>query len=82
MAARAVILATTYSRHAPKAQTGLEDNQAIIEQGGAFRLVRHDYHARMSFCRTLLGFKTEKLILGGLAPMSSVVYTFKIRKRG
>ena len=51
MAARAVILATTYSRHAPKAQTGLEDNQAIIEQGGAVRLVRHDYHVRMSFCR-------------------------------
>lgn len=82
MAARAAILAIIYSRHAPKAQTGLEDNQAIIEQGGAFRLVMHGDHVSMSFCRTLLGFKTEKLILGGLTPMSSVVYTFKIRKRG
>lgn len=64
MAARAVILATVYSRHAPKAQNGLEDTPVVIEQGGMLRLVRHDYHARMSFCRTLLGFKTEKLILG------------------
>lgn len=82
MAARAFILATTYSRHAPKAQNGLSDTPAGIEQGGAFRLVRHGDHVRMSFCRALLGFKTEKLILGGLTPMSSVVYTFKIRKRG
>ena len=49
MAARAVILATVYSRHAPKAQNGLSDTPTDIEQGGAFRLVRHGDHVRMSF---------------------------------
>nr|CRY94038.1 hypothetical protein [uncultured prokaryote] len=51
MAARAFILATTYSRHAPKAQNGLSDTPAGIEQGGAFRLVMHGDHVSMSFCR-------------------------------
>ena len=39
------------SRPRRKAQNDLGVTPVVIEQGGAFRLVRHDYHARMSFCR-------------------------------